>query len=147
MTMTRDALGTDALDFWLGEWDLSWGEGTSGVNRITREVGDRVIVERFDGHGPRMGDFHGTSISVREDDGRWHQAWADSSGGYLDMVGVEVDGRISFQLTTEESGDTVTRRMVWLDVEADSLRWEWQETRDGGATWKVLWPVRYRRRS
>jgi hypothetical protein len=141
-----DALGPDALDFWLGDWDVTWGEAGSGRNRITREVGDRVIVERFEGHGPRIGDVFGTSISVREDDGRWHQAWADSSGGYLDLTGVEVDGRISFQLTTVEDGVTITRRMVWLDVEPDAMRWEWQETRDGGGSWTTLWPIRYRRR-
>ena len=146
MTTSNDPLGPNALDFWLGDWDVTWGPG-GGTNRITREVGDRVIVERFDAHGPKLGDFHGLSASTREgDDGPWHQVWVDSSGGYIDMLGVEVDGRISFQVTADEEGETITRRMVWLDVTADALRWEWQETRDGGATWKVLWPIDYRRR-
>jgi hypothetical protein len=105
-----------------------------------------VVQETFEGHGPR-GTLHGFSVSVREgDEGPWHQAWVDSTGGYLDMLGVEVDGRISFQLTTVEEGVEVTRRMVWLDVTGDAFRWEWQETRDGGASWKPLWVIHYRRR-
>jgi hypothetical protein len=143
---TPEALGPDALDFWLGEWDVSWGAEGRGRNRISREVGGRVIVERFEGHGPKLGTFHGTSISVRGDDGQWHQAWADSSGGYIDMVGVEVDGRISFQVTAEEDGVRVIRRMVWLDVTPDSMRWEWQRSSDGGTTWVTEWPIDYRRR-
>lgn len=59
-----DPLGPDALDFWLGEWDLAWGDAGDGsptgrgTNRIERTVGGRVIQETFEGHGPR-GTLHG----------------------------------------------------------------------------------------
>ena len=33
------------LDFWLGEWDLRWGENGSGVNVITRELDEVARVE------------------------------------------------------------------------------------------------------
>ena len=146
MTNDRDPLGPDALDFWLGEWELSWGESGHGTNRIERAVGGRVVVETFEGHGPR-GTLHGMSVSVREGDaGPWRQTWVDSSGGYLDLLGVEVDGRISFQRSAVEDGRETLQRMVWLDVEADSLRWEWQRSTDGGTTWEVSWPIDYRRR-
>jgi hypothetical protein len=146
MTNDHDPLGPDALDFWLGDWELSWGEAGHGTNRIERAVGGRVVVETFEGHGPR-GTLHGMSVSVREGDaGPWRQTWVDSSGGYLDLLGVEVDGRISFQRSAVEEGRETLQRMVWLDVAADSLRWEWQRSTDGGTTWEVSWPIDYRRR-
>jgi hypothetical protein len=35
--------------------------------------------------------------------------------------------------------------MVWLDVTADSFRWEWQSSSDDGAMWTLTWPLDYRR--
>jgi hypothetical protein len=146
MTDSHDPLGPDALDFWLGEWQLTWGESGRGTNRIERTVGDRVVQETFEGHGPR-GTLHGFSVSIREGaGGPWRQAWVDSTGGYLDLLGVEVDGRISFQRTSLEDGVSVTQRMVWLDVTPASLRWEWQRSTEGDDSWETTWSIAYRRR-
>ena len=146
MNDVGDPLGPDALDFWLGDWELTWGESGRGTNRIERSVGDQVIQETFEGHGPR-GTLHGFSVSIREGtDGPWRQTWVDSTGGYLDLLGVEVDGRISFERTSVEDGATVTHRMVWLDVTPASLRWEWQRSTDGGDSWATTWSIVYRRR-
>jgi hypothetical protein len=35
--------------------------------------------------------------------------------------------------------------MVWLDVEPNSLRWQWQRSSDDGATWDVAWEIDYLR--
>jgi hypothetical protein len=147
VTQPPDPLGPDALDFWLGDWVLSWGDGSGqGTNRIERGVGGRVIIETFEGHGPR-GTLHGMSVSVREgDSGPWRQTWVDSTGGYIDLLGVEADGRISFQETSLEGDIEVIKRMVWLDVTPDTLRWEWQHSEDGGSTWAIVWSIAYRRR-
>ena len=141
-----DPLGPAALDFWLGDWELAWPGGGHGTNRIERGVGGRAILERFEGHDPD-GTTHGMSLSIREGEaGPWRQTWVDSSGTYLDLVGVDVDGRISFQRTVTGARGTATQRMVWLDVRPDAFRWEWQRTVDGGTTWTVDWAIDYRRR-
>jgi hypothetical protein len=144
MTASGDPLGPAGLDFWLGEWSLSWGDGSGrGTNRIERAVGGRVILETFEGRGPR-GVLHGMSVSIREDEtGPWRQTWVDSTGGYLDLLGVEVDGRLSFQRKSVEDDSEVLHRMVWLDVTPDSLRWEWQRSIDGGGTWEAAWIINY----
>jgi hypothetical protein len=141
-----DALGPHALDFWLGEWTLSWEGGGHGTNVIRRILDDRVIEESFDGRGT-TDVLLGRSLSVLDPaDGRWRQTWVDSTGSYLDFVGVEVDGRIAFQRETTIEGVPAVQRMVWLDVTADSMRWQWQGSRDGGATWRVNWEIAYGRR-
>jgi len=82
---------------------------------------------------------------VRSGQRRWHVA-ADvgrlSSGAYLDLVGVESDEGIAFQRTTAEGA---RQRMVWLNVTADTLRWEWQRSEGDGDKWTVMWPLDYRR--
>ena len=87
------------------------------------------------------------SLSIRDVvDGRWRQTWIDSAGGYLDFVGVEIDGRLAFEREAVEDGRPVRRRMVWTDVTTDSLVWRWQSSGDGGTTWRDDWRIDYRRR-
>ena len=140
-------LGPDALDFWLGTWDVSWEGGGHGTNTIRRILDDRVIEETFDG---RDSDsvLLGRSLSVLDArDGRWRQTWVDSTGAYIDLVAVELDGRIAFQRDTVIDGAPIVQRMAWLDVTPDAMRWQWQRSLDGGATWEVAWEIDYRRRS
>ena len=140
-----DPLGPDALDFWLGNWSVSWAGGGHGTNTIRRILDDRAIEESFDG-GDADSTLTGRSLSVRDSaDGRWRQTWVDSTGAYLDFVGVAVDGRIAFQREATVRGLAVVQRMVWLDVTADAFRWQWQRSVDGGATFEVVWEIDYRR--
>ena len=135
--------GPDALDFWIGDWTVLW-PGGSGRNQIRRILSDQVIEEVFECHG-EDGSLYGRSHSVVDAaDGRWKQTWVDSSGAYLDFVGILVDGRISFQRSALDD-HSLLQRMVWLDVRDDSFRWEWQRSTDHGVSWQVSWPLAYRR--
>jgi hypothetical protein len=140
-----DPLGPGALDFWLGRWLVSWSGGGHGTNTVQRILADRAIEESFEGRDPES-VLLGRSLSVRDEaDGRWRQTWVDSTGAYLDFVGVDVEGRIAFERETTVGGVPVKQRMVWLDVEPDALRWQWQRSTDRGATWDVAWEIDYRR--
>ena len=98
---TTPELGADALDFWIGDWTLSW-PGGAGTNRIRRILDDHVIEEVFGCQG-EDGSLLGRSHSMLDAaDGQWKQTWVDSSGAYLAFVGVPVDGRISFQRSTAD---------------------------------------------
>jgi hypothetical protein len=144
-TEIQDPLGPGALDFWLGSWVVSWAGGGHGTNTIRRILDERAIEETFDGSDADS-SLKGRSLSVRDAaDGRWRQTWVDSTGAYLDLVGVEVEGRIAFQRDAIIDGRPVVQRMVWLDVTPDALRWQWERSRDGGASWEVAWEIDYRR--
>src|SRR5262245_35285773 len=140
-----DPLGADALDFWLGSWIVSWAGGGRGTNTIRRILDDRVIEESFDGSDGED-SLKGRSVSVMDAaSGSWRQTWVDSNGAYLDFVGVEVDGRIGFQREAIVDGAAVVQRMVWIDLTHDGLRWQWQRSVDGGASWDVAWEIDYQR--
>jgi hypothetical protein len=140
-------LGPDALDFWLGTWDVSWDGGGHGTNTIRRILDDRAIEESFDGRDADS-TLLGRSVSVLDArDGLWRQTWVASTGAYLDFVGVEVDGRIAFQRKALVDGESVVQRMVWLDVTPETMRWQWQRSDDRGPSWTVAWEIHYRRRS
>jgi hypothetical protein len=138
-------LGPAGLDFWLGTWTISWAPNGHGTNTIRRILDGAAIEENFDGRDDES-VLLGRSLSVRDSaDGQWRQTWVDSTGAYLEFVGVEVDGRLSFQRDHRVESQVIRQRMLWLDVTADSLRWEWQRSVDGGANWDLMWRLDYRR--
>lgn len=138
------------FDFWVGDWDTTRGEGLSAHNRITKILGDRVILEEFDGE--RDAQLRGMSVSVF--DARWRQTWVDHNGSYYDFVGgweggptdSTEDGRMVLVHTRVVDGRTVFLRLVWSDIRLDSMTWEWQRSDDAGETWRTLWRLDYARR-
>ena len=132
------------FDFWLGEWDCTWGEDGRGTNSVYRDLGDKVIVESFDGR-PTL-EYQGLSLSVYDGTAhRWKQTWVDSEGGYLDFVGGYENGVMDLRRETEVDGRTAVHRMLWHNIERDSFDWAWQRSDDGGQTWETLWAIGYTR--
>jgi hypothetical protein len=133
------------LDFWLGDWDLTYGDGGKGRNKITKILGGCAVLEEFNGapgvklNGRSLSTFDGPS-------GKWKQTWVDDSGAYLDFTGGVVDGgRLVFAREAERTGQKFLQRMVFQDVAADSLTWLWQRSNDQGVNWNTQWEIRYRR--
>ena len=136
-----------AYDFWVGEWEASWYGPDStlvtGSNRIEKILDGKVIQEHFE--SPSQG-FKGTSISVFNPNAKtWHQAWADSSGGYIDMIGDEVDGNPVFR-TVREGPNGGFYRMVFSEIRPESFTWTWEGTKDEGKTWTTAWQIFYKRK-
>ncbi len=141
------------FDFWVGEWTASWDEGDGvkefGTNTITRDLDEKVIVEQFRILDGQNAGFKGTSISVFQPGlNRWKQAWADSQGGYFDFTGdFEGEKRI-FKTSMVEQGDKkIRQRMVFYNIKADSMTWDWERTEDGGETWILSWRIFYKRKT
>ena len=132
------------FDFWVGEWDLSW-EGGSGVNRITRPLGNCVVQERFSGDmGGGRPPFNGLSVSVYDPQAAlWRQTWVDNNGGYLTFTG----GLEGEDMVLYGGSEDARTRMIFTDITPDSLTWHWERSTDGGKTWESRWVIEYRRRA
>jgi len=133
------------FDFWLGEWDLTWSDTVHGSNTITADLDNCVIVERFDGYpGTPM---RGMSVSTyNKNTGKWHQTWVDNQGGYLDFTGEFADGKMILSREATRDEQMFLQRMVWFDITADSLLWNWENSIDNGETWNTLWAIKYKRK-
>lgn len=145
------------LDFWLGEWDVTirtraapdkdeWAEA-KGTQRIEAILGGCAISEHFTAEGPQT-PWAGRSFSSwQAKRGEWRQTWVDDQGGYLAFTGGVEGGVFTLYGEPRVAGDqTIEMRMVFLDVTPTSLRWEWQRTVDGRATWLPMMIIDYRRR-
>lgn len=139
------------LEFWVGEWDLTWpgqnaGEIAHGTNSIKRIMDGCVVQENFSG-----GDsipLRGTSVSTFDTtSGHWKQNWVDNAGGYLDFVGDFKGGEMILQReAVRPDGTHILQRMVWKNITPKELDWSWESSRDGGKTWQVDWPIHYKRK-
>lgn len=145
------------LDFWIGDWDVSvharaapgsdqWGEA-KGRQRIESILGGCAISESFTSAGPKT-PWSGRSYSSWQPAlGKWRQTWVDDSGGFLAFTGGIEDGEMRlYGEPRTANGVSFQMRMVWKNVAADSLRWEWQRSTDNWATSTVMMVVDYARR-
>jgi hypothetical protein len=134
----------DALGFWLGEWTCTW-EGGSGTNAVKRELGDHVVIERFEALEPDR--WSGLSVSVPDPDtGTWRQTWVDSNGSYWHFEGgPQDDGTFVFATPGPVDQDQRFKRKMFSAIEPDGFDWCWESSVDGSA-WEVRWAIRYDRR-
>lgn len=132
------------FDFWLGEWRGEWGEGLTCVNRVSRSLDDRVILEEFRSDPPEP--LLGMSVSVYDERLElWRQTWVDSEGSYIDLVGAPAgDTAMTLEHAGTLDGEPAAYRMRFLDVTEAAFRWEWEVSRDGTA-WEPRWTIAYRR--
>ncbi len=139
------------LDFWVGEWDLTWpaqqGQPAGkGTNVVTRELDGCVVEENF--NGANSGGLIGRSVSVyNAHTGKWHQTWVDNQGSYIDLAG-GWDGK-QFHLErefTNPKGQKILQRMIFKNITPNSFDWTWESSSDEGKTWQVQWPIHYERK-
>ena len=140
------------LDFWLGDWDLTWpgengGAPGHGTNSIKRVLDGCVIQENFSGQSSMP--LRGTSVSTFDARaGKWKQTWVDNEGGYLDFAGEFSNGQMILQReATRPDGTRIVQRMVWKNITTNELDWSWEASSDAGKTWQVNWPIHYKRRT
>ncbi len=115
------------LDFWVGQWDLTW-KGGKGTNNVTREMNGCVIHEHFSGDAS-VENMRGESVSIYQPKlGLWRQTWVDNQGGYIPLTGgVQNDG--SFLLTTTRLNDKQRQtRMIFENIKPGSFTWRWQSS-------------------
>lgn len=142
LNSTVSTLPERQFDFWLGEWNLTWADGGEGTNTIQAILDGKVILESFD--ASPSGTFKGMSVSVYNSAlARWQQTWVDNMGNYLDFVGGYADGKMTLERVVRQADTTVIQRMVFYNISATDLDWNWERSVDQGATWELLWQIHY----
>jgi hypothetical protein len=137
------------FDFWVGQWDLEW-EGPNnakvkGTNTIQKIFDGCVIQENF--KDPSTA-FYGMSVSMFNTRlNKWQQTWVDNQGSYLDFVGEFRGGRMILERKAQnKDGLEFLQRMVFYNISAKQLDWNWERSDDNGNTWKLMWKIHYVRK-
>jgi len=136
------------LDFWTGDWEVNWrfanGQSGTGRNRVVREYGGCVVVERFqDG----TTDFAGTSIATfMPAAGSWAFTWMDNRATTFRAIGGPVENGAAFEFVIRQgNGEPAPYRIRFEEIGRDSLTWRFQ-SRGADGNWTDMTVSRYRRR-
>ena len=145
------------FDFWIGDWDVSirarksptsevWGEA-KGRQHIEAILGGCAIAEHFTAEGPEE-PWAGKSYSSWQAPlGKWRQTWVDDGGSFLAFTGGLENGVMTLYGEPRTVKDvSFQMRMVFKNVTADSLLWEWQRSTDEWKTSTVMMSIDYKRR-
>jgi hypothetical protein len=134
------------FDFWIGSWDVSVASGEiAGQNQITKEQGGCVLVERW------VGARGSTGISMNyfdRESGQWVQNWVGSSGSLIDIRGGLVEGSMVLEGEIQDLavGGGNKFRGTWTLLADGRVRQFFEESPDGGKTWKPWFEGFYTRR-
>jgi len=135
------------FDFWLGDWNVHDATGAlAGTNLVTRELDGCVVQEHWVAAGtpPQRGSSFNTWVPGTR---KWHQTWVDSTGGFLLLDGEMKDGVMTLGgETTGRDGRIVRHRIAWSVRPAGGIRQLWEQSRDGGQTWRVAFDGTYVRK-
>jgi hypothetical protein len=131
------------FDFWIGEWTVTQPDGkAAGESRILSINGGRALLENWTS---ASGNYAGKSLnSYDAASGKWKQFWVDTGGLVLELSGGMVDGSMVLSGKSKgPAGKDMLDRISWTPNADGSVRQHWEQSDDGGATWKTAFDGRY----
>ncbi len=127
-----------AFDFWIGEWDVTSGDGgpTAGENSITKQPGGCMLFENWVGNGGSTGQSINYYDTAR---GQYTQHWIDGSGSHIELHGnLNEDGAMFLEGSqTLIDGTVIPMRGIWTPLEDGRVRQLFEQSNDDGKTWFV----------
>lgn len=133
------------FDFWVGEWDLTWGENLRGTNSVRKLWNACTIEENFTDPNTNL---QGKSWSVYDPKKKkWQQTWIDNNGSYMLFEGEFKDGQMLLsRQQSNAQGELQHFKMLFYNIAQNSFDWAWQQSKDNCQTWETLWQIHYQRR-
>ncbi|MBL8958945.1 MAG: hypothetical protein JNJ98_03760, partial [Gemmatimonadetes bacterium] len=129
------------FDFWVGDWSVTGASGNSaGVSRVTRDLGNCVILENFNG-------TFGRSVSRLDRlTGLWLQDYVDATGMTLRLFGEPTTaGTMAMQDSVRAipNGPSLASRFQWTRNADGTVQQLWLFSQNGGAAFANNFNGRY----
>ncbi len=136
------------FDFWIGTWDVTpWQvaaptpQQTMGVNEVYPILEHCVLSENWAGSRGGKGksyNFYDTNVK------KWRQIWMADSGGPLDYTGEFRDGAMRFiGWNLDAQGNRLEQKLTFFAIAPDTVRQLFEQSSDGGKSWKPTFDGRY----
>jgi hypothetical protein len=146
MTACTGDTERQALDFWLGAWNISVSnESTTATSSVTLELDHCLVIERWNGGDGHRGE---NLFGYSADDQSWHGFFADNQGRvHLFLNGKASPGSATFTGPSRDSdGKTELNRITIRRVSATQVEQLWQKSSDGGKSWNTVFQGEYTRK-
>jgi len=136
-----------ALDFWVGEWEVSDKAGKpAGRSSVQRILDGCAIFENWTSIG---NPYAGQSFNTFDPkEGRWTQYYVDSTGLVAQMTGAFAGKNLVYRREFKRAdGRQVASRMTFFNLDGNQVRQLVEQSTDGGETWNTQYDLTYRRRA
>ncbi len=133
------------MDYWLGEWSVSYDGVVKGSSKVELSLDQCLIVETWVGARNHTGK---SMFAYSSDDDRWYGMFADNEG----RVHVFTEGKVSggnaeFQGTSRgPKGEVVLNRVKFVRMADGKVAQAWEKSSDDGATWSLVYRAEYLRK-
>lgn len=134
----------DALDFWLGSWDVHTADGSlAGTNLIEPALDGHVVLE----HWRSVDGGEGKSLFYYEPSARtWNQVWVTSAYVKEKVLAEATGERLRFEGHVIIDGRTLPDRTTLTLLRNGDVRQLIEHSLDDGATWIASFDAVYVRR-
>lgn len=135
------------FDFWIGEWEVRDSTGNLlGHNSIELIQDSCALQENWES----AKGYTGTSLSFYNQATKlWHQTWIDQAGGVILMNGEPLKDKMIMYTKKVPIKDSTTyfqNKTTWKPLTDGRVHHVWEQTKDGGNTWKVVFDGYYKRK-
>jgi hypothetical protein len=98
-------------------------------------------MEQWTGDGGMVGMSLNSYDRIRK---RWHQTWADNTGGFLRLEGEFTNGSMVLSgVRRTGKGTDIIDRITWTPLESGNVRQVWEVSPDGGESWSLVFDGTY----
>src|SRR6266511_347176 len=127
------------FDFLLGDWALVGADRKkSAADKVVQVLGGCALQENWT--GVKCGQA--LSFSAYDPATRhWHQTLIDDGGAVLKIEGEFADGKmilIGQRPSQKEKGVTITHRIAWTPLQDHRVKQIWENSTNGGRTWRLV---------
>ena len=123
------------FDFWIGEWNVEANGKQAGTSSVQLILDGCVLFENWTGAGGSNGKSFNIYNSATK---TWQQFWVDNSGGTILFTGKFEEGKLIYHSESPmQDGTSVLGRMTFSPMPEKKVHQVWEQSSDGGKTWKV----------
>jgi tetratricopeptide (TPR) repeat protein len=141
---TRGIKGADALDHWVGEWDVYVNDQLAGHNHITKMLDGYAIEEHWQSNSGGRGQ---SFFIFLPDQGKWKQLWTSDRGWRVEKIGTPIENGIELEGTSTQPDGTSAKARERLTKNPDgTVRQLLEDFDEASASWKVVFDGLYKPR-
>ncbi|MFH0760646.1 MAG: hypothetical protein V2A67_03990 [Bacteroidota bacterium] len=134
------------FDFWIGDWVVYSNGQMVGFNKIVKIENDCALRENWksvvSSHTGTSHNFYDNNLK------KWRHVWIGSDGIAVDVTGEFKDRKMTMVSNEyrDEKGNRLINRVTWYNNPDGTVRHTWEQSKDGGLAYAMLWDALYRRR-
>jgi hypothetical protein len=138
---------TRELDFWLGDWNITYPGAPGGsVSKVSLSLDRCEIVESWEDGQGHKGE---NRFAYNYENQSWRGMFADNRGHvHVFSAGKAAAGSAEFfGPSTTPMGETVLHRIKVSRVNGNKIEQTWEKSADNGASWSTVFKGEYSRKN